>query len=92
MSNVVRLPVQHAQRLLSKKQLAAELNRSPRWIEQRMREGLPAEPRKTPAEHARYDLGKVTAWLDARAQAPTLTLEERVARLEAQMLELRRTG
>lgn len=57
-----------------------------------MREGLPAEPRKTPSEHARYDLGKVKAWLDARAQAPTLTLEERVARLEAQMLELRRTG
>lgn len=91
MSNVVRLPV-HSHALLTKKQLAAELNRSPRWIELRMREGLPAEPRATASEHARFDLARVRAWLDARAEQPRLTLEQRVARLEAELRELRRSA
>lgn len=85
-SNVVRLPTRHG--LLSKKQLAAELGRSPRWIELRMREGLPVEPRKTPAESTRFDLEKVTAWLDARADEKPRTLEQRVAQLEARVATL----
>jgi hypothetical protein len=73
-------------RLLSKKQLAAELGRSPRWIELKMRdEGLPVEPRASEQEHARFDLVKVRAWLEARAAVKTMTLEERVASLETRL-------
>lgn len=84
MSNVVRLNRNVPGRLLSKRQLAAELSRSPRWVELRMREGLPVEPRATPTEHARFDLGKVRAWLDGRAEQPA-TLEQRVAQLERRL-------
>lgn len=84
---VIRLPSAPG-RLLTKKQLAAELGRSTRWIELRMREGLPALPRRTPAEHTRFDLEEVRAWLDTRAQRVRPPLEERVARLERQVVTL----
>jgi phage terminase Nu1 subunit (DNA packaging protein) len=54
-------------RVLNKKQLAAELGRSTRWIELRMREGLPVLPRRTPSEHTRFDLDAVRAWVERRA-------------------------
>jgi phage terminase Nu1 subunit (DNA packaging protein) len=69
-------------RVLSKKQLAAQLGRSTRWVELRMREGLPVLPRRTPAEHARFDLDAVHAWIEARADSSPAPLEARVARLE----------
>jgi phage terminase Nu1 subunit (DNA packaging protein) len=68
--------------VLNKKQLAAELCRSTRWIELRMREGLPVLPRRTPSEHARFDLDAVRAWMERRANAAPQPLEARVARLE----------
>jgi hypothetical protein len=78
---IVRLP-NAGPRLLTKRQLAAELGRSTRWVELRMREGLPVEPRRTPGEHTRFDLHAVRAWLDTRAERLPVALEERVARLE----------
>jgi hypothetical protein len=87
-SNVVPLRANQPTPALTKKQLAKELNRSPRWIELRMREGLPAEPRQNPSEHARFDLQKVRAWLEQRAETRALTLEERVRQLEAQVASL----
>ena len=90
---VVHLPTRTMPgRLLSKKELARELGRSPRWVELRMREGMPVKDRKTDHQPAEFDLQRVRAWLDAKAQRPKLSLEERVARLEAEIANLRRTG
>jgi hypothetical protein len=89
MSEVVRLPVRpFPGRLLTKRQLAAELGRSTRWIELRMREGMPAAPRAGPREHARFDLTAVRAWLDSRSATPRLPLEQRVERLERELSTL----
>lgn len=84
MADVVHLPFRPVRgRLLTKKQLAAELGRSTRWIELRMRDdGLPVEPRAKPGEHARFDLAKVRAWMDVQANTRPVSLEERVAMLE----------
>jgi phage terminase Nu1 subunit (DNA packaging protein) len=85
---VVRLPSTR-RILLSKKQLAAELGRSTRWVELRMREGLPVQPRRCAGEHARFDLDEVRQWLDARTgQTIGPKLEERVARLEQELARL----
>lgn len=86
MNKVVHLPLRSFPRgLLTKKQLAAELSRSTRWIELRMREGLPVAPRATAREHARFDLEAVRAWLTSRSGASRLHLEERVTQLEQQV-------
>lgn len=89
MSDVIRLPVRRfAGQLLTKRQLATELGRSTRWIELRMREGLPVAPRAGPREHARFDLEAVGAWLDSRSASSPLPLEQRVAELEREMSTL----
>lgn len=89
MSEVVRLPVRpFPGRLLTKRQLATELGRSTRWIELRMREGMPVAPRVGPREHARFDLTAVRAWLESRSATPGLPLEQRVERLEREMSTL----
>lgn len=86
---IVQLPTRAPSRLLSKRELARELGRSPRWIEMRMREGMPVQPRALPGEHARFDLARVRAWLDKRAsEAPAPSLEQRVADLERQVRRL----
>lgn len=84
---LVRLPVR-SERLLTKQQLASELGRSTRWVELRMREGLPVLPRRTPSEHARFELGAVRAWLERRAEGAPLSVEERIARLEQEVSRL----
>jgi phage terminase Nu1 subunit (DNA packaging protein) len=84
---LVRLPVR-GERLLTKRQLASELGRSTRWVELRMREGLPVLPRRTPGEHARFELGAVRAWLERRAEGAPLSVEERIARLEQEVARL----
>jgi hypothetical protein len=89
MSEVIRLPIRpFPGRLLTKRQLAAELGRSTRWIELRMREGMPVAPRAAPREHARFDVTAVRAWLDSRSATPRLPLEQRVAQLERDMSTL----
>lgn len=50
---------------LSKRELGRAINRSPRWIELKMRDdGLPFS-RNTDG-HAQYDLESVRAWMDER--------------------------
>jgi hypothetical protein len=89
MSEVVRLAVRpFPGRLLTKRQLAAELGRSTRWIELRMREGMPVAPRAGSREHARFDLTAVRAWLESRSATPRLPLEQRVEQLEREMSTL----
>jgi len=89
MSEVIRFPFRpFSGRLLTKRQLANELGRSTRWVELRMREGMPVEPRATPREHARFDLDAVRVWLDGRSATPRPPLEERIARLEREMSTL----
>ena len=72
--------------LLSKKQLAAELDRSPRWVEQRHHDGLPIHSTDRYG-HRRYSLEAVQAWLVERPVG-RVELVDRVAALEARMAEL----
>lgn len=89
MSEVIRLPVRQLPgRLLTKRQLASELGRSTRWVELRMREGMPVAPRAGPREHARFDLEAVWAWLESRSRTAKPPLEQRVAQLEREMSTL----
>jgi phage terminase Nu1 subunit (DNA packaging protein) len=89
LSEVVHLPVKPVPgRLVTKRQLAAELGRSTRWVELRMREGLPVAPRANQHEHARFELGAVRAWLDSRSDAGKVPLEQRVAQLEREVSTL----
>ena len=53
-----------------------------------MREGLPVLPRRSPAEHARFDLEAVRAWLESRSDDRAVSIEQRVARLERQLATL----
>jgi phage terminase Nu1 subunit (DNA packaging protein) len=86
---VVAFPHRSAgHRRLTKRQLAAELGRSTRWIEFQMLEGMPVLPRRTRSAHARFDLDAVRTWLAARADGTPLPLEERVARMERQVVTL----
>jgi hypothetical protein len=77
-----------APRLLTKKQLGVALGRSTRWIELRMREGLPVMPRRSANERARFDAAAVRAWLDQRAATRSMSLEERVATLELRVAHI----
>lgn len=89
--NVVTLSVRAPGRLLTKRELARELGRSKRWIELRMREGLPVQSREHPGEHARYDLVAVREWLDRRPAQPVVSLEQVVAELRERVAQLEQT-
>ena len=87
--DLLLFPACHAAgRLLTKRQLATELGRSTRWVELRMREGMPVAPRGSAQEHTRFDLTAVRAWMDARAAAGPAPLEQRIAHLERQVARL----
>jgi phage terminase Nu1 subunit (DNA packaging protein) len=86
---VVHLP-SRGQPLLTKRQLATALGRSTRWVELRMREGMPVLPRRSPSEHTRFELTAVREWLELRAERRVETMEERVARLERDVARLTR--
>jgi phage terminase Nu1 subunit (DNA packaging protein) len=84
--------------LLTKKQLAARLGRSQRWVELRVHDGMPVEPGSDRHGRRRYDLHHVEQWLrDRPANRSTRQdrlgkLEQTVAELAAQVAELRQTG
>ena len=82
-ARIYRLPAARTT-LLTKKQLAAHLGRSTRWIELQVHRGLPVEAATDRSGARRYDLAKVEAWL--RAGEPVArrgrSLAERVAALE----------
>ena len=94
---LVRLPAR-GQLLLSKKQLAAHLGRSERWIELRVRDGMPVEEATDRYGRRRYNLSLVEQWLSRGRPTPrkredrVTVLERAVADLAAQVAELRRAG
>ena len=92
-SNVVKLPSRQPV-LVSKKQLAAHLGRSTRWIEQRVASGMPVEEATDRYGRRRYDLAAVEAWLaEGQPKPPHASLEQRVASLERPLGDLlRRTA
>jgi phage terminase Nu1 subunit (DNA packaging protein) len=84
--------------LLTKKQLAAHLCRSERWIELKVRDGMPVEQNTDRHGRRRYDLQQVERWLKA-VPTSSATQEDRLDQLErmitalaAQVADLRRAG
>ena len=68
---------------LTKRQLANHLGRSERWIELRVREGLPSLEPTGRDPRRRFVLDEVEAWLAKDRPADRIAvLEERIARLE----------
>jgi phage terminase Nu1 subunit (DNA packaging protein) len=74
------------QALLTKKQLAAALGRSERWIELKQRDGLPIASTDRYGRR-RYRLADVERWLYTEP-APARSTAERLAELERQVSEL----
>jgi hypothetical protein len=85
MSTVVQL-YPGGQALLTKKQLAAALGRSERWIELKQRDGLPIANTDRYGRR-RYRLADVERWLYA-VPPPAKSTVERLAELERQVAEL----
>jgi hypothetical protein len=52
--------------LLSRQQLAQRLGRSLRWVDARVREGMPSEPPTEGFPHRRFQIDQVDAWLEER--------------------------
>lgn len=76
--------------LLTKRQLAAHIGRSTRWVELRMREGMPSVAPTERYPHRRFRLSDVEAWL--KAGTPKASGHaERIARLEAEVARLAAT-
>jgi hypothetical protein len=94
-SEIVHLP-NRASHLLTKKQLAAHLGRSTRWIELRVRQGMPSEPPTRRYPSRRFRLAEVEAWLAAgeKKRSPEadrlVRLEQRMATLAARVEGLER--
>jgi hypothetical protein len=93
---LVRLP-SRGDALLTKRQLATVLGRSERWVELKVKDGMPVEEATDRYGRRRYNLRLVQAWLDdarPRAARPDrlTVLERQVADLAAQVAELRRAG
>ena len=84
--------------LLTKKQLAAHLRRSERWIELRVHDGMPVEQGADRYGRRRYDVRLVEQWLRDRPASSSKQqdrlgqLEQAVADLAVQVAELRQTG
>lgn len=86
MSVVQLRPVE---RVLTKKQLAAELGRSERWVELRMREGLPSLPPTRRYGMRRFVFSEVEAWLaDGERVRPRAAARDRVGELERRVVGL----
>jgi hypothetical protein len=74
--------------LLTKRQLAAHLGRSTRWVEMRMREGLPSIPPTSRFPQRRFRLADVEEWIAAGERKRPSPLIGRIERLEAQVARL----
>lgn len=75
--------------LLTKKQLAEHLGRSERWIELRLREGLPSEPPSKRYASRRFNLADVQAWLSDGQPTVAKPVPVRLAELEREVVSLR---
>lgn len=87
MSTVARIHPHGA--LLSKKQLAQHLGRSERWVELRVREGMPSVPPSARFGGRRFSLADVEGWLGECERVRARPVVERVAVLEREMAGLR---
>lgn len=88
--NVVAIRPAQSTQLVSKRQLAAHIGRSTRWIEMKTAtEGLPSIAPSGHYSQRRYDLAAVEAWIRDGAPRPA-SLTERVAALEARLNEIER--
>ncbi|HEV3094974.1 MAG TPA: hypothetical protein VGY30_10725 [Solirubrobacteraceae bacterium] len=93
-SNVVRFPALR-DTIITKKQLAAHLGHSPRWVELRVKEGMPVLPSTDRHGRRRYELSACEQWIAKRpARTPggqdrLTALEQRVAALEAELARFR---
>lgn len=67
MGDLIRFPASRARPMpaISKKELCRRLGVTPRWIEYRMREGLPFR-KDWPSRTVRFDMADVEAWLSER--------------------------
>ena len=79
------LAVEH---LVTKRQLAEHLGRSTRWVELRVREGMPSEPPTTRFPQRRFRLSEVEAWLAAGKAKPPPPQAQRIAELEERVAQL----
>jgi phage terminase Nu1 subunit (DNA packaging protein) len=87
MSTLAQLSLATEQ-LVTKRQLAEHLGRSTRWVELRVREGMPSEPPTTRFPHRRFRLSEVEAWLAAGKARPATPQSRRLEALEEQVAEL----
>jgi excisionase family DNA binding protein len=76
--------------LLTKQQIAQHLGRSPRWIDTRVKAGMPSEPPTSRFPHRRFRVSQVEAWLSA-GEKEAHSHDERLARLEEQLARLSAT-
>lgn len=83
-------PLNAPEATLTKQQIAAHLGRSVRWVELRMREGLPSVPPTTRDPHRRFRLSEVQRWLEG-GEKKLPGHAERIAELEAQVARLSAT-
>jgi hypothetical protein len=84
------VPMRRAGGVLTKQQLADHLGRSTRWIELRVREGMPSEPSTRRFPHRRFRLAEVEVWL-GQGHRKTPGDRERITRLEDELGRLRAT-
>jgi phage terminase Nu1 subunit (DNA packaging protein) len=87
LSTVVQLRPVEGPGLLTKKQLAAAVGRSERWIELKQRDGLPIASTDRFGRR-RYRLADVERWLHSAPASPR-SAGERLDALERQVAELR---
>ncbi|MGA2166363.1 MAG: hypothetical protein ABSH36_18120 [Solirubrobacteraceae bacterium] len=73
--------------LVTKKQLAAHLGRSERWIELRVRDGMPVEDATDRYGRRRYNLSLVEEWLRGGRRIPA-NREDRISLLERSVADL----
>jgi hypothetical protein len=75
--------------VLGKRQLARHLDRSPRWIELKVTEGMPSIPPTARYPHRRFVLAEVEHWLQDGGVKRASTAE-RLAALEVEVALLSR--
>lgn len=97
-ANIVPLRASVAQRPVTKAELARHFSRSTRWVELKVREGMPFLPATKRYPHKRFEILACERWMGDSEHKP-LTAAERIAELEAkvaslaaQVEELRRTA
>jgi hypothetical protein len=90
MSTVTQLSLA-VEQLVTKQQLAEHLGRSTRWVELRVRDGMPSEAPTSRFPRRRFRLSEVEAWLASGKPKPATPQAQRIAVLEERVAELAAT-